>query len=182
VSPSGSVSNRYVGGSSESGFIARLKSEGAKYPSRPDVLLASKSEEKTDKPAVAVPAPTREHLGLDGYSPVALSASQLWKKGLPEFAGKHQGVTYHFASALELELFQANPGKYTPRLLGCDPVILSESGRAVRGKTVHGALFRDSVFLMATEANRAEFLKNPALYADKKFAVELDEIEQFVSR
>jgi thiol-disulfide isomerase/thioredoxin/YHS domain-containing protein len=182
VSPAGEVSTRFVGATSESSFIARLKREGAKYPSKPDTQLAKRDEEKTEKPAVAIPAADRKHLGLEGYSPVSLTTGKLWKKGNPRYAAKHQGLTYHFASADELEMFEANPARYVPKLLGCDPVILSESGRAVRGKPVHGVFYRNSVFLMATEANREEFLENPAFFADKRFAVEVDEIEQYVRR
>ena len=182
VSPTGDVSNRYVGATSESGFVARMKREGAKYPSKPEVQLADQTKERTDQPAVAVPAENRKLLGLDGYSPVALAKGKLWKKGDPRHAAKYQGLTYHFANADELEMFLAEPAKYTPKLLGCDPVVLAESGRAVRGKTVHGVFFRNNVYLMVSEANREEFLKKPAFYADKRFAVSADEIEQFVSR
>lgn len=182
VSPEGSVSLRSVGISSESSFIARLKREGAKYPSRAETEVA-KSEaqgETTPKPAIARKAD--EVLGLDGYSPVALATGKIWKKGLPEYTAEHQGVIYQFATEDERQLFEEDPAAYAPKLLGCDPVILSETGRAVQGKIELGAFYRQSVFLMATEENRDEFLKNPAFYADKRFAVEVDEIEQFVTR
>ncbi len=184
VSPSGEVSTRYVGGTGESGYIARLKSEGAKYPSRSETRVAANYRGKSPKPAIAQrPGQSfGEPLGLDGYSPVALTTGKLWKKGKPEYATTHKGVAYHFSTADELELFQADPAAYSPKLLGCDPVILSESGRAVRGKTEHGVFFRNAVFLLANEANREQFLKNPSYYADQKFAVEVDEIEQYVSR
>lgn len=181
VSPAGEVTNRFIGATSESAFVARMKREGAKYPSKPAEEVA-KSEQKPDGPAVAAPAVTRKFLGLDGYSPVALASGKLWKKGKPRFAANYRGITYHFTSADELELFEADPGEYAPRLLGCDPVILAETGRAVRGKTVFGAFYRNRVYLMASETNREQFLEAPAHYADKQFAIEADEIEQYVRR
>jgi thiol-disulfide isomerase/thioredoxin len=182
VSPEGSVSVRSVGMSSQSSFIDRMKREGAKYPAKTEIQVAESSanEHTTHKPAIAKKAD--DVVGLDGYSPVALATGKLWKKGLPEFNAEHQGVTYWFANDDERELFEEDPARYAPKLLGCDPVILSDSGRAVRGNIEHGAFFRQGVFLMATEENRDEFLKNPAFYADKRFAVEVEEIEQFVKR
>lgn len=179
VSPKGQVSSRYVGYTSESSYVARLKKEGDKYPSKPAAQLAkaeksATKESKSDEKA--------KHLGLDGYSPVALTTGKLWKKGQPEFAARYRGIIYHFANEEELELFLETPDTYAPRLLGCDPVILAKSGRAVRGDIEHGVFFREKVYLMATGANREEFLKNPALYADKQMAVEADKIEQLVSR
>lgn len=182
VSPEGAVSIRSVGMSSESSFIDRMKREGAKYPTKTgaEVAKSSAKEQTTLKPAIAKKA--NDVVGLNGYSPVALATGKLWKKGLPEFNAEHQGVTYHFANNDERDLFEENPSAYAPKLLGCDPVILSASGKAVRGNIEHGAVFRNSVFLMATEENRDQFLKNPAFYADKRFAVEVEEIQQFVTR
>ncbi len=179
VSPTGSVSTRSVGISSETSFIDRMKREGAKYPARPDTQIA-KSSAKEHKPAVA--KKPGDELGLDGYSPVALATGKLWKKGQPEYTAEHQGIIYQFANEDERDLFQEDPANYVPKLLGCDPVILSDTGRAVKGKIELGVFFRKGVFLMATEESREEFLNNPAFYADKRFAVEVEEIEQFVTR
>ena len=182
ASPEGSVSTRSVGISSETSFIDRMKREGAKYPARPDTQVAKSSakEQTTLKPAIA--RKPGDDLGLGGYSPVALATGKLWKKGQPEYTALHQGITYQFANEDERDLFQEDPANYVPKLLGCDPVILSDSGRAVKGKIELGVFFRKGVFLMATEESREEFLSNPGFYADKSFAVEVEEIEQFVTR
>lgn len=181
VSPTGSVSTRSVGISSETSFIDRMKREGAKYPARPETQLA-KSSAKSDASKPAVARKPGDDLGLGGYSPVALATGKLWKKGQPEYTAEYQGVTYRFANEDERELFEENPSAYAPKVLGCDPVILSDTGRAVKGKIELGVFFRKGVFLMATEESREEFLNNPAFYADKRFAVEAEEIEQFVTR
>lgn len=180
VGPTGGVSTRYVGYASQTSYVARLKKEGAKYPSQPTAKVVAKSEKASDKEPQ--PDRDRQHLGLDGYSPVALTTGKLWKKGKPDFAARYRGSVYHFVNAEELDLFLETPSDYAPRLLGCDPVILAKSGRAVRGDIQHGVFFRKRVFLMATNANREEFLKNAPFYADKQLAVEADKIEQLVSR
>ena len=186
VSPAGKVSTRYVGATSESSFIARLKREGEKYPGKSDTQLAKKSERKATKKTSAGSEKTdkadAKHLGLDGYSPVALATGQIWKKGKSEYSAIYRGIEYRFTDERELELFLESPADYAPKLLGCDPVILAESGRPVQGQITHGVFYGESVFLMATEANRKTFLKNPAFYAEKRFAVEADEIEQYVRR
>ncbi len=183
VSPAGKVDTRYVGATSESTYISRLEQLAAKYPGKPASEVADASRKSTRKNGPAIAAkPGAKHLGLEGYSPVALTTGKLWKKGQAEFEADYLGVTYRFVTREEQELFEADSARYAPRLLGCDPVILAEEGRAVKGKTRHGVFFRDQVFLLANEANRTEFLENPAYYADKQLAVEVDEIEQFVSR
>ncbi|MCA9068299.1 MAG: thioredoxin family protein [Planctomycetaceae bacterium] len=180
VSPTGEVSSRYVGYASESSYVARLKNEGAKYPSQPTTQLANQPNKSATKELRTIGK--TKHLGLEGYSPVALTTGKLWKKGKPEFAARFRGIIYQFSTAEELDLFLDSPTDYAPKLLGCDPVILAKSGKAVRGGIEHGVFFRKRVYLMATDANREEFLKNAAYYADKNFAVEADQIEQLVSR
>ncbi len=183
VSPEGKVETRYVGATSESAYISRLERLGAKYPGKPGQNIAKTSKNSSSKNGPAIAAkPGAKFLGLDGYSPVALNTGKLWKKGRPKFEADYLGVTYRFVSLEEKDFFQADPARYAPRLLGCDPVILADEGRAVKGQIQHGVFFRDQVYLLASEANRTEFLQNPAYYADKQFAVEVEEIEQFVSR
>jgi len=60
---------------------------------------------------------SKKYLALDGYDPVAyfqFGAS----KGKKKHTYTHQGVTYRFASAQNLELFKAKPGKYEPQYGG----------------------------------------------------------------
>lgn len=183
VSPTGEATTRYVGATSESGFVARLKKEGGKYPGKGETELAEKAEPKaTKKTSKDRRKNDAKHLGLEGYSPVALSTGQIWKKGKSHYSAIYRGIEYRFADERELERFLETPAEYAPKLLGCDPVILSDSGRAVQGQITHGVFFRGDVYLLATDANRKTFLENPAFYADKRFAVEADEIEQYVRR
>ncbi|MEL7088442.1 MAG: YHS domain-containing (seleno)protein [Planctomycetota bacterium] len=53
-------------------------------------------------------------LGLAGYSPVSYFADAGPHVGSPEFAATHDGVTYFFADADELSIFEADPERYAP--------------------------------------------------------------------
>ena len=73
--------------------------------------------------SVATPllAQTKTLLNLDktgvaiqGYDPVAFFTDHKPVKGRPEFASKHEGATYHFASAEHKAMFEKEPSKYEP--------------------------------------------------------------------
>lgn len=59
-------------------------------------------------------APLTTALGLAGYSPVSYFSDAGPHFGSPEFAADHEGVTYFFADASELETFNADPERYVP--------------------------------------------------------------------
>ncbi len=51
---------------------------------------------------------------IKGYDPVAYFTEGAPRKGNPEFAAEHGGAKWHFASAENKTLFEADPAKYTP--------------------------------------------------------------------
>ena len=51
---------------------------------------------------------------LKGHDPVAYFTQGAAVKGTPDIAARHDGVTYHFASAEHREMFRANPDKFAP--------------------------------------------------------------------
>ena len=53
-------------------------------------------------------------LAIQGYDPVAYFTQSAAVKGSSDFMAKHEGATYHFASAENRDLFSANPAKYVP--------------------------------------------------------------------
>ncbi|MGC1301165.1 MAG: YHS domain-containing (seleno)protein [Caulobacteraceae bacterium] len=57
-------------------------------------------------------------LGLQGYDPVAYFTAGAATLGDPKFQAKHNGATYYFASAEDLQKFKANPEAYLPRYGG----------------------------------------------------------------
>ena len=116
-------------------------------------------------------------LGLKGFSPVGLYESRKWSKGDPRFAWEHQGLTYLMSSEDELRKFQRDSERYAPRLLGCDPVLYFDEGRAVPGSTQHAAMFDDGLYLFNSPATRAKFRESPERYTKRRTVLLIDEIE-----
>lgn len=139
----------------------------------------SVSSVKTVEPELGEPKPV---VGLDGFSPVALSKSRKWTRGSSQFAWDYKDVTYYFSSREELVEFRDNPEAFAPKLLGCDPVILWESDKAVAGSIRFGAYFDNELFLFKTEERRAQFKKSPEKYVRLQHALKADQIEHTVLR
>ena len=57
-------------------------------------------------------------VAIQGYDPVAFFTDNKPVKGNPEFAVKHDGAVYYFASKEHRELFKKDPAKYEPEFGG----------------------------------------------------------------
>lgn len=57
-------------------------------------------------------------LAMRGYDPVAYFTTKAPAAGTAEFSAKHDGMTFHFASAGNRDMFKANPAKYAPQFGG----------------------------------------------------------------
>ena len=124
------------------------------------------------------PAPVEKLLiGLDRFSPVLLAKQRQWRKGKTEFALVYQGVVYLLCDEDEYREFLADPGKYAPKLLGCDPVVLWTSDRAIPGSTQFGAYFDGELFLFASPENRDRFKSSPTLYTRPQHVLKVDQID-----
>lgn len=130
-----------------------------------------------DGGAIALESP-QSVIGLDGFSPVSLGASRTWVRGKPEFAFEFKGVTYHMASPEELEAFRNSPDDFAPRLLGCDPVVVHETGRAVPGRTDYGAYFDGDLYLFESDESRRRFKTNPPRYTRIQHVLRVDNIQR----
>lgn len=124
----------------------------------------------------------RPVVGLDGYSPIALTKNRQWKRGTPQFTWDHKDVTYYFSSREELIEFRNNPEVYAPKLLGCDPVILWETDKAVAGDIHYGAFFDGELYLFKSDERRRQFKANPEKYVRLQHALKADQIERTVMR
>jgi YHS domain-containing protein/thiol-disulfide isomerase/thioredoxin len=121
-------------------------------------------------------------VGLEGFSPVALSKRKEWIRGNRELAWEHKGITYYLATRDELELFRAKPEDYAPKLLGCDPVVLWETDRAVPGDTRYGAFFDGELYLFQTADTRTRFKANPSRYTRIQHVLKVDKLERTIVR
>jgi YHS domain-containing protein/thioredoxin-related protein len=150
-------------------------------------MLAQRAA-KSATPAVTNPGPGTTSLAaaaeqkpmLGGYSPVTLWKNRKWEKGSPQFQSEYKGQVYQLTSAEEQQEFNENPTRYAPKFLGCDPVIVYQSDRAVPGNTKFGAFYDDELYLFVNSDNRQAFKANPDQYIRTRVVLRADQIEQIV--
>jgi YHS domain-containing protein/thioredoxin-related protein len=115
-------------------------------------------------------------VGLAGYSPVAIKTRRVWIKGQEELAVTWQGVVYFLANDREYAAFKSEPHRYAPRMLGCDPVLLWNSDRAVQGVVEYGAFYDGDLFLFTTGETRDSFKRNPDQFVRVRHVLNPDEV------
>jgi YHS domain-containing protein len=57
-------------------------------------------------------------VAMRGYDPVAYFTAKMPTAGDAKFSAKHDGMTFHFASAENRAMFKASPAKYVPQFGG----------------------------------------------------------------
>jgi YHS domain-containing protein/thiol-disulfide isomerase/thioredoxin len=117
-------------------------------------------------------------LAMEGYCPVTLRMTRSWKTGSSDITHEHEGQTFYFAAHEKRDEFKANPAKFAPRLMGCDPVVLSRNDLAVRGSVKFGAYYEGELFLFQSAESRATFRKNPAHYAKLQHTLRLEDVKK----
>ncbi|MCH8829125.1 MAG: thioredoxin family protein [Planctomycetes bacterium] len=142
----------------------------------PSVAPGKKKPAKTTSPQGAV------RLGMRGYSPVTLWNHRRWLAGKSEFSSRYKGVTYRMASAFELRQFEKEPRRFAPRLLGCDPVVIDETDRALAGNIECGAFFDGKLFFFINAASRKKFRSNPLRYTMTRHVLRVNEFGATVRR
>jgi len=195
LSPDGRVLFRHVGyqttrqylahiARTEARFVASRKTQLVNNRRRPATATGGSSTKPARRTATGPVSPAVEiavtrpnsFVGLNGYSPVSLKKTRKWVPGQKEFAAKYKGITYRLATSTELKTFRAHPARYAPRLLGCDPVVLFESDRALPGSTRFGAYFDGELYLFVNAQSRSKFHKNPTLYTRTRYVLRLNRI------
>jgi YHS domain-containing protein len=88
---------------------------------------------------------TQDGLALSGYDPVSYFQKKP-KKGLKTYQLTHDGVTYRFTSAANLEVFKKNPAAYEPQYGGWCAYAMGKTGEKVEVdpetyKIVEGKLY-----------------------------------------
>jgi thiol-disulfide isomerase/thioredoxin/YHS domain-containing protein len=114
---------------------------------------------------------------LDGYCAVTLWNNRRWDKGSPQYRAEFRGQVYLLSSEAALREFNENPDRFVPRFLGCDPVVVFESDRAVLGSTKYAAFYDDELFLFVDDVNRRAFKRNPDSFVRTRVVLNVDQIE-----
>lgn len=186
LSPEGKVLARSEGYRDRAGYLKQIARVDAEFARDQQVRLAKQSRSTADaddgdeaaeqRGSPSSPAAEPEPpIGLEGHSPVALWHHRQWVKGQPRFAWKHQGVVYQMSDAAERSAFQRNPGRYAPRLLGCDPVVMADTDRALPGRLEHAAFFRGELYLFVSAESRDRFHRHPQRYTRTRHVLRDDE-------
>jgi len=73
----------------------------------------------------------KKGLAIEGYDPVAYFQGKA-QEGDEKFSFQHRGVTYHFVSQANLNIFKADPEKYEPVYGGWCAYAMGASGEKVK--------------------------------------------------
>ena len=180
ISPSGKVLLRNNGYQQPNVYLAGLHSASLGYqrPAQPREEVVQKPTESTGLPKEKRGDASAVKVGLNGFCPVSLFLNKRWDRGNPDFKASYQDVVYFFMSREARDEFQRTPEKYAPEYLGCDPVILTESGHAVPGTTKYAAYSKGRLYLFLIPETRERFNRTPEKYINYRQALDIEHIEQ----
>jgi YHS domain-containing protein len=102
---------------------------------------------------------TTDGTAIRGYDPVAYFTDQKPVKGDPQFAFKHEGVTWLFASQQHLDVFKADPAKYSPQYGGYCAYGTSEGHKAPTQPDAW-TVVNDKLYLNYNQGVKTEWSKN----------------------
>jgi YHS domain-containing protein len=108
-------------------------------------------------------APLR--FAFDGYCPVTLVEASRWQRGDETLFVHHHGQCFLFANAEKRERFLRDPKPYEPVAAGQDVIELAW-GRSKPGQRRHGLVYKNRIYLFASEANLERFSAAPERFAD----------------
>jgi YHS domain-containing protein len=147
---------------------------GAPVIAGPQRPIVGSTVDRNPKPSPA-PAPA-QLVGLSGYSPVAIKTRRVWVKGREDLSVTWQGVIYYLSNDHEYMAFKNAPHRYAPRMLGCDPVLLWNSDRAVQGLVEFGAFYDGDLYLFTTGETRDRFKVNPNQFVNVRHVLNPEEV------
>lgn len=145
--------------------------------------VLAQRRQKADKAALAktaepaTEAALEDRLMLGGYCPVTLWKNRRWVKGNTELRVEHRGQVYNLADEEVLKEFKDNPERYAPRYMGCDPIMVVEKDRAIKGETRFAAFYDDELYMFTSDDNRKKFKSSPDKYARTRVVFDVLDIE-----
>ncbi len=194
VAPSGQIMWRHVGYLDRGSYVGQMKNWEHRFDrERAAAIAAIKAEQErllamerkknsnNQTPPMPMPVPPiveqpQVLIGLNGYSPVRIKNNREWMKGRAEYAVTYQGVVFYLADENEQRLFNSSPERYAPRLLGCDPVELAASDRAVPGLIEIGAFYDGELYLFSSVESRNQFRMSPDRFTKTRHVLHADDI------
>ena len=117
-------------------------------------------------PQAAAAVAANYPIAMGGYCPVTLATDKKWKKGQPQFGAVHRRRTFLFTSEAEQKKFLAEPDKFTPVLVGYDPVKFMQTGELVDGSAAFSLTYRKEVYLFSDDAALKTFWQNPSQFTE----------------
>lgn len=105
-------------------------------------------------------------IAMEGYCPVTLAVERKWKKGQPQFGAVHRRRTFLFSSAAEQEKFLTDPDRYSPVMVGYDPVKFMQTGELVDGRANFSLTYRKQVYLFTDDTALKSFWQNPSQFTE----------------
>jgi len=128
--------------------------------SRRDKAAGAVRRTSQNRPAGRTPA-------FGGMSLVSAVKDRSLTEGSPDFQIRWRDHLLYFVSQEELKAFRAEPEKYWPMLDGACVVTMLHTEEQVEGKVEFAAMFRQQVWLFASEEDMREFVTSPADIADQ---------------
>ena len=170
IDPEGNVLYRGSGFKSKNSYVRVVTSSANKFTPQTLKMTTLPDDESTTEEQ------ERILLGLEGFSPVVLMQEHRWTEGNEQFLSEYKGFVYYLQSEEEQQLFDANPERYAPQLLECDPVEMYFKDKAVRGSTQFGAYFDGRLYLFTNRENREVFKKSPLKFTDTRHVFRASDI------
>lgn len=143
--------------------VASLAPNASLAPSAPPAVTPVAAS----APPVQAAAPAGTYpIAMEGFCPVTLLNEGKWKKGQPEFGAVHRRRTFLFATAEAQQAFLASPDRFSPVMVGYDPVKFMNTGELVDGHVTYGLTYRKQIYLFSDDASLKSFWQNPRQFTE----------------
>jgi len=167
VAPSREIVAMHQGYLGPAEFDAFLRDSLSRRPAKPANIPARAVKPGSPRPPgqSGVEPKNEERLALEGYCPVSLIHEKKLTRGQADYTVRHEGWTYRLATLAFRDRFREQPDRFVPVNHGSCPVNQLDRGNEEPGAPRWGVLYKNHLFLCASEENRRRFLQQPDRYA-----------------